>query len=106
MAFTIWTNGKFDPAATRLFEEGTVAHRVVAASAASASVLAHGESDPALATADIAFGQPDPADCLRYSNVKWVEVSTAGYTRYDTPQFLEGFRARGSAFTAFRPPVP
>jgi phosphoglycerate dehydrogenase-like enzyme len=26
-------------------------------------------------------------------------VTTAGYTRYDTPEFLEAFRARGSAFS-------
>lgn len=99
MALTIWTNTKFDPAVTQLLHDGTRAHRLVTAAAASTSVLAVGRTDPALATADIAFGQPDPADCLRYPNVKWVEVSTAGYTRYDTPEFLESFRARGSAFT-------
>ena len=99
MSLTIWTNGKFNPAATQLLHEGTRAHRLVTAATASTSVLAAGEPDPALATADIAFGQPDPADCLRQSRLKWVEVSTAGYTRYDTPEFLEGFRTRGAAFT-------
>ena len=99
MSLTIWTNGKFNPAATQLLHEGTRAHRLVTAPTASTSVLAAGEPDPALATADIAFGQPDPADCLRQSRLKWVEVSTAGYTRYDTPEFLEGFRTRGAAFT-------
>lgn len=99
MALTIWTNTKFSDDVTRLLHEGTRAHRLVTATVASTSVLAQGESDPALAAADIAFGQPDPADCLRYANVRWVEVSTAGYTRYDTPAFKEAFRARGSAFT-------
>lgn len=99
MPLTIWTNTKFSPEATHLLQEGTRAHRLVAATNASASVLAHGASDSSLATADIAFGQPDPGDCLRYASLRWVEVSTAGYTRYDTPQFLEAFRARGSAFT-------
>lgn len=99
MSLTIWTNGKFNPAATQLLHEGTRAHRLITAANASTSVLAAGAPDPALATADIAFGQPDPADCLRQSRLKWVEVSTAGYTRYDTPEFLEGFRARGAAFT-------
>ena len=99
MSLTIWTNGKFDPAATQLLHDGTRAHRLITAAATSTSVLAAGEPDPALAEADIAFGQPDPMDCLRQSRLKWVEVSTAGYTRYDTPEFLEGFRARGAAFT-------
>jgi phosphoglycerate dehydrogenase-like enzyme len=99
MALTIWTNTKFDPAVTQLLHDGTRAHRLVTSAAASTSVLVAGQTDAALASADIAFGQPDPVDCLRYPNIKWVEVSTAGYTRYDTPEFLETFRARGSAFT-------
>jgi phosphoglycerate dehydrogenase-like enzyme len=99
MALTIWTNTKFDPAVTQLLHDGTRAHRLVTSAAPSTSVLVAGQTDPALASADIAFGQPDPVDCLRYPNIKWVEVSTAGYTRYDTPEFLETFRTRGSAFT-------
>jgi phosphoglycerate dehydrogenase-like enzyme len=99
MALTIWTNTKFDPAVTQLLHDGTRAHRLVTSAAASTSVLVAGQTDPALASADIAFGQPDPIDCLRYPNIKWVEVSTAGYTRYDTPEFLETFRTRGAAFT-------
>jgi phosphoglycerate dehydrogenase-like enzyme len=99
MSLTIWTNGKFNPAATQLLHDGTRAHRLITAATTSTSVLAAGEPDPALAEANIAFGQPDPTDCLRQSRLKWVEVSTAGYTRYDTPEFLEEFRARGAAFT-------
>lgn len=99
MSLTIWTNSKFNSAVTQLLHEGTRAYRLVTAATTSTSVLAAGAPDPALATADIAFGQPDPADCLRQPRLKWVEVSTAGYTRYDTPEFLEGFRARGAAFT-------
>ena len=91
MSLTIWTNSKFNSAVTQLLHEGTRAHRLVTAATTSTSVLAAGAPDPALATADIAFGQPDPADCLRQPRLKWVEVSTAGYTRYDTPEFLEGF---------------
>jgi phosphoglycerate dehydrogenase-like enzyme len=37
--------------------------------------------------------------CLGCKKLRWVEVTTAGYTRYDTPEFREGFKARGSAFT-------
>jgi phosphoglycerate dehydrogenase-like enzyme len=99
MPYTIWSNTKFSPEATRLLHEGLKAHRLVAGASASTSVLAQGEPDPALATADIAFGQPDPSDCLRHANVRWVEVSTAGYTRYDTPEFKDAFRARGSVLT-------
>jgi phosphoglycerate dehydrogenase-like enzyme len=99
MSFTIWTNGKFTDEATRLLVEGTRAHKLVISAAASASVLVAGKSDPALAEADIALGQPDKEECLRYSRLKWLEVSSAGYTRYDTPEFKDGFRARGAVFT-------
>ena len=99
MALTIWCNGKFDDAATRLLREGTQPHRLIVAARSQASVLAAGESDPTLAEADIAFGQPRADDCLRSPRLRWVEVSTAGYTCYDTEAFRENFRARGAIFT-------
>lgn len=99
MALTIWSNAKFNDAATRLLAEGLSGHRLVHSKQASGNILAAGAADPELATADVAFGQPVAADCLRNPRLRWVEVSTAGYTRYDTPEFKEAFRARGSAFT-------
>src|SRR6187402_2311892 len=99
MALTIWCNAKFNDAATRLLTEGIGTHKLVHSNQGSVSVLTPGSSDPALASADIAFGQPDANDCQRFTRLRWVEVTTAGYTRYDTPQFKENFRARGSAFT-------
>ncbi len=95
----IWTNAKFSDADTRLLVEGTRAHTLIFAQAASASVLDAGKPDPDLPRADIAFGQPDAAQCLALPKLRWVEVTTAGYTRYDTPEFQEAFRARGAAFS-------
>ena len=99
MSLTIWCNGVFDPEATRRLREGTAGHRLIAASGAAASVLAPPVDDPALAQADVAFGQPAAEDCLRHAGLRWVHVSTAGYTRYDTPEFRDAFRARGSSLT-------
>jgi phosphoglycerate dehydrogenase-like enzyme len=99
MSLTIWCNAKFNDAVTRQLTEGTRAHRLIISSRASANTLAAGAADPDMAQADIAFGQPDAAECLRCKNLRWVEVTTAGYTRYDTPEFREAFRARGAAFT-------
>jgi phosphoglycerate dehydrogenase-like enzyme len=99
MALTIWCNGKFDDAATRLLHEGTQAHRLIVSVRSQASVLAAGESDPKLAEADVAFGQPTVDDCLWSPRLRWVEVSTAGYTRYDTETFRENFQTRGAVFT-------
>ena len=96
---TIWCNAKFSEAATGRLVEGTRRHRLLEAKEASASVLVTGARDPALAEADIAFGQPEAAQCLECERLRWVEVSTAGYTRFDTPEFLEGFRVRGAVFS-------
>jgi phosphoglycerate dehydrogenase-like enzyme len=99
MSLTIWCNAKFNEAVTRLLTEGTMAHRLIFSAKASANVLKAGGADPALAEADVAFGQPDATDCLRQARLRWVEVTSAGYTRYDTPEFREGFRARGAKLT-------
>ncbi len=99
MSLTIWCNAKFSEADTRLLTEGTRAHTLVFSSQASASVLVAGQADPSLVGADVAFGQPDVAQCLALPKLRWVEVTTAGYTRYDTPEFQETFRARGSIFS-------
>jgi hypothetical protein len=42
MSLTIWTNGKFNPAATQLLHDGTRAHRLITAATSSTSVLAAG----------------------------------------------------------------
>lgn len=97
--FSIWTNAKFAEAETRLLVEGCRRHRLVFAPDATAFFLNAAKPDPQLAVADIAFGQPDVRQCLANERLRWVEVTTAGYTRYDTPEFQEAFRARGSIFS-------
>jgi phosphoglycerate dehydrogenase-like enzyme len=96
---TIWCNGVFKPGAARLLEEGTLRHRLVIADSASAAVLVSGRRSATLAAADVALGQPAVADCLEHRRLRWVEVTSAGYTRYDTPEFREAFEARGAALT-------
>jgi phosphoglycerate dehydrogenase-like enzyme len=82
-----------------LLAGGTRAHTLVLSAMRDSSVLAAGTRDPAIAGADIAFGQPDPADCVDYASLRWIEVSSAGYTRYDTTAFREAILARGGVFT-------
>lgn len=99
MPLTIWCNTRFEENAARRLRDGLNGHRLIESSSSSASVLAAGTHDETLGEADIAFGQPDAQDCLRYKRLRWVEVSTAGYTRYDTEEFKEAFRSRGAVFT-------
>ncbi len=99
MSHTIWCNGKFSAGATRLLEEGTRQHRLLFSRAASNSVLVAGQPDPDLENADIAFGQPDGQQCIALHGLRWIEVTTAGYTRYDNEAFREAMRVRNGAFT-------
>jgi phosphoglycerate dehydrogenase-like enzyme len=101
MGLTIWTNGVFNPASTRALADGVAGrgHRLVVSASATAHVHGAQETDPALAGADVAYGQPEPAQSLASDRLRWIECSTAGYTRYDTPEFWEGLRGRGTAFT-------
>lgn len=82
-----------------LLAEGTKAHTLVLSEKRNSSVLTGGQRDPLIVDADIAFGQPDPGDCIANSGLRWIEVSSAGYTRYDTDPFRQAMRSRGSMFT-------
>lgn len=99
MSLIIWTNSIFNPQATALLEHGTRGHHLITAAMATASVLNAGGADGAFASADIALGQPDVLDCLGSTRLRWLEVTSAGYTRYDTPEFFSAFRQRECTFT-------
>lgn len=102
MPLTIWTNHGFRPEALDLFKQGLAdaGHRFIHSPKSSASVLAAGSSDPTLAEADIAFGQPDVGDAMKLTRLRWVALSTAGYTRYDTAEFRAAMTGRGTPVTS------
>src|SRR6478609_4065508 len=101
MSLTIWTNHVFRPEALTVFEQGLRAagHRLVVSPAATATVLAAGSIDPTLAEADVAFGQPEVAQAMQCPRLKFIELSTAGYTRYDRDDFRADMVARGVPVT-------
>jgi phosphoglycerate dehydrogenase-like enzyme len=96
---TIWCNGKFNTAATQRLVDGTKHHRLIWSGLSSQEVLRAGAPDPELERAEIAFGQPDAGQVMRASRLRWTAVTSAGYTRYDTPEFREALQARGAFFT-------
>jgi phosphoglycerate dehydrogenase-like enzyme len=99
-SLTIWCNAKFNPVDTQRLIDGTRGHKLVMSAGASTSVLQAGGVDPALAQADVAMGQPDAQQCLTLPKLRWAALSTAGYTRYDTEEFRQNFRARGAILTS------
>src|ERR1700722_2239777 len=96
---TIWTNATFPPAAMDLVKQGTSAHNLIQSTKPAANILNAGEADPTLSQADIAFGQPDPQQVIDSPKIKWVHLTTAGYTRYDTPEFRSAMKTRNTAVT-------
>lgn len=101
MSLTVWTNHVFRPEALAIFEAGLKArgHRLIVSPTATASVLAAGTTDPTLGEADVAFGQPDVAQAMQSPRLKFIELSTAGYTRYDRADFRAAMTGRGVPVT-------
>ena len=101
MSFTVWTNHVFRPEVLEKFQQGIAAagHRLVVSPKASAVVLAAGGPDPALEEADLAFGQPDVAQAMACRRLKFLELSTAGYTRYDREDFRAAMQGRSVPVT-------
>lgn len=81
--FNIYTNAPLPAAARDLLADGLGPHPII----------------DNLAEADIAFGQPDPAGVISNGRLRWVQVSSAGYTRYDTPEFRAAIAARDAQLT-------
>ena len=96
---TIWCNAQFPDSALALLKEGVGSHRLIFSTQMSSSNLSAGAPDPAMSEADVAFGQPDPDGVLQASRLKWVHITSAGYTRYDTEAFRTGMAQRQGAFT-------
>lgn len=98
LAMTIWCNAELSEAAWAELRDGTSGHRLVAAEGATSNLAAGGRSET-LAEADVAFGQPDPDQVIALPSIRWVHITSAGYTRYDTPEFREAISSREGAFT-------
>lgn len=99
MSLTIWCNAKLTPGGVERLEAGLRGHRLVYSQQANSSVLVGGGRDLSLAEADIAFGQPSVEDCMEFAKLRWVQLSSAGYTRYDREDLKDALRARGAALT-------
>jgi phosphoglycerate dehydrogenase-like enzyme len=103
---TIWFDRSLPSSVRTQLAESVAPHRVVdaasnAGTAAHPAAVAHTSADAtaALADADIALGQPPVDAILASPRLKWVHVTSAGYTRYDTDAFRKAFGGRGGILT-------
>lgn len=93
--FRIFVDFILPPDALDLLRVGCRGHELVFSERPAASVLATAAHDPQVATADIVFGQPDPAMLRDAPRLKWLQVSTSSITRYDHPAFRALVAQRG-----------
>lgn len=96
---TIWCNFAFPGPVMERLRHSLAGHNLLLPPDLQQSNLAGGTPDPLLAQADIAFGQPDPRQLIELSNVRWAHLTTAGYTRYDTPAVRDALTRRGAMLT-------
>jgi phosphoglycerate dehydrogenase-like enzyme len=96
----IWCNTVFDAAGTKLLRENLAGHTLVEASTAKADVLTPGAPDPELARADVAVGQPAVEQLLTSEKLRWVHLSTAGYSPYDRDDLRSALQARDVPLTS------
>jgi len=95
----IWCNLQFPPPADQLLRSGVQPHQILPAINLQDSNLANGQPDSLLPTADIVFGQIDPDALLNTPSIKWVHLTTAGYERYDRPDFRVALQQRRTILT-------
>jgi phosphoglycerate dehydrogenase-like enzyme len=95
----IFCDARFSEELFNLLRHGITPHQLVLPQVQGASVLSVAPTDPALFEADIALGQPDVAGVLKTKRLRWLQVTSAGFTRYDTPEFRATAKARGLIVT-------
>lgn len=97
---TIWTNAQFPADVARLLAERIAPHRLLHAAEMGSSNLAAGTNDAALMDADVAFGQPNAALVMQSEKLRWVHLTSAGYTAYDREDLRAALRERGAQLTS------
>jgi phosphoglycerate dehydrogenase-like enzyme len=95
----IFTDLTLSPELLDFLRQGISPHELLLPEQGGASVLADLPTDPRMQEADIVLGQPRTDAVLSSTRLKWLQVSTAGYTRYDRDDFRAEMRARGIPVT-------
>jgi len=97
-SLTIWCNADLPLDVMSALVKGTYGHRLLIDEQRGGNLAAGGASSQ-LAEADVAFGQPDPVQVMELPNLKWVQLTSAGYTRYDRADLRNTLRQRHAHLT-------
>jgi phosphoglycerate dehydrogenase-like enzyme len=95
----IFCDAKLNESSGKLLQDGIAPNELILPRSPSASVLTPAASDPMMLQSDIIFGQPGVESVLKSKRLRWLHITSAGFTRYDTPEFRAGAKARGLLVT-------
>ncbi|MEO6954224.1 MAG: D-2-hydroxyacid dehydrogenase [Polyangia bacterium] len=103
----VYVNAALDAPAEALLLDGTRGHELVRGEATKS--LLHVSDGDDLQGCDIAFGQPAPSAIAHAPGLRWVQLTSAGWARYDEPALKAALRAQGTmlcnASSVFAVPV-
>lgn len=95
----IWTDVALDGPSLGWLQAQVAPHELVVAEPDTPVYLAGDRPDLACRTADIAFGQPSVSDVIESETLKWIHITSAGYTRLDRDDVRAALAARGCVMT-------
>ncbi len=96
---SIWTNAKLPVEANKKLIFAVAPHKLIYAAEMSSLNLHSSPPDQQLEDADVALGQPDPEQIMQSRKLKWVHLTTAGYTPYDRDDLRITLQTRQGALT-------
>ncbi len=95
----LFCDAGLDENARNLLQDGIAPHELILPRQQAESVLVASAIDPAMAQADIILGQPPVEGVLKAEKLRWLQITSAGFTRYDTPEFRALAKSRGFQVT-------
>lgn len=95
----VFADIQVEPALLDRLRHGIAPHVLLLPAAGGTSVLGDAPIDPQLAQAHIALGQPSAQGVLDSSTLRWLQVSSAGITRYDHGDFRRSAAEKGLVVT-------
>lgn len=95
----VWTNTDFQGEALSQLHSGLADAELVFATQTVSGNLVSSPPDPGLEDAVIAFGQPDVGQLFHLPKLRWVHLTSAGFTNYDRDDLRDSFKSRGIVLT-------
>ncbi|MEI7985854.1 MAG: D-2-hydroxyacid dehydrogenase [Armatimonadota bacterium] len=94
----IWTNHDLEPEKLQWLRDQLAPHTLVVANSTGTN-LSVAARDESCTKSDIAFGQPAVEDLLATNTLKWIHITSAGFTRYDRADLRDALAANQTTFT-------